>query len=139
NRRVLGLVNNYTADRTTASTTYIEGNTEIRCEFVTWADEAVFASVQGVNSNNTNSADSNTAIGFDGTNQENGINAAAQSTATPNCPIGLTLYKSGLAEGYHYATVLIAVSSGTGTWRGGTFASDTTRRNITSLAVAVRG
>src|SRR5262249_33343200 len=41
NRRPIGLVNWYRANRTVTGVTFVEINSEIRCEFLTWADEAI--------------------------------------------------------------------------------------------------
>lgn len=135
-RRAIGLVNNFTANRTTTVVTYVELNTEIRCEFVTWADEAVLV---GTNSINTNSGTNNnyTAVGFDGTNQENAVAAAPALATGTNGTV--MLVKNGLAEGYHYVTFLGAVTAGTGTWYGAAYVADTTVRNMNSLSVEIRG
>jgi hypothetical protein len=140
NRRKIGLITNFTASRTTTSTTYVELNTEIRGNFLTWSDEAVTVSVIGLTSNDTASHLASTAVGFDGTNQENAMTSAHSPVGGQVFPIGISFTKNGLAEGFHYATVLGCISStGTGTWYGGTFASDTTRRAITSLSVGILG
>jgi len=139
NRRAIGMVNNFTADRTTTIVTYVELNTEIRCEFVTWSDEAVIVTVQGLGTNATANVNQSTAIGFDGTNQENAVNFGVSPTANFAFPIGLGLVKNGLSEGYHYVTVLGAVASSTGTWQGAAYVANTTQRASNSLSVGIRG
>lgn len=132
NRRGLALVNNFTANRSTTSTTYTEVNTEIRCEFLTWGDEAVCAGIAG-----TVIAvlpEIVTSIGFDGTTAENATSGSGQ--ANQDFTLGVALYKSGLSEGYHYATLIGEVSSAnTGTWYGGAVGD----LRVTSLTLQIRG
>lgn len=140
NRRNIGLVNNFTTSRTTASTTYVELNTEIRCEFLTWSDESVLVSYQANGSNDTAGSVNSTAVGFDGTNQENSASRSPAYAAGARTTSSGTLLNAVVAEGYHYVTLLGAVIGvSTGTWNGGAFANDTTVREITSLAVGIRG
>lgn len=126
--------NNFTVDDvTTSSTTYVELRTEVRVEFLTWANEAVQVVVNGGFGNDTIS-NTLTSIGFDGTTAED-VMAMAGSVAQVVSSIGLKYTKTGLAESYHYATILGRVSAGTGRWRT---LSNTASERIT-LEVAVMG
>ena len=115
NRRVQGGRNAFTADRTTSSTTFVEVNSEIRAEFLTWSDEAVTASVSGA-CVMTASSLSFITIGFDGTTAEDTHSNCGAQTARQG--IHPTITKSGLSEGYHYATLLARVASSTVTITG---------------------
>lgn len=134
NRRDIGVVNGFTADRTTSSTSYVELSTEIRGNFITWADEAVYMAAQGPVNNDTVTAESWTSIGVDGATAEDTMNRWIQ-VSNGGSAYGISLVKSGLSEGFHYATVLGKQSaSGTGTWKGGSVGG---LRG--SLTVGVRG
>jgi len=110
---------NFTADRTTTSTSYTELNTEIRNVFITWADQMVNCSASG-SANNSTAAICGTAISIDGGTPEQGAqtiynvnNATTPYGFAPSAPVeGL----SGTAV--HYATLFGKVASGTGTWLG---------------------
>lgn len=105
-------VNNFTTDRTSTSTSYAEINSEIRVEFITWATEAVWASITGTFFNSGANA-LETGIGFDGTT----ATVECGGTGTGANTIGLSTQKT-LSEGYHYATLIGKVAAGTGTWYG---------------------
>lgn len=140
NRRLIGFSNNFTAARTstTSAPTWAEVNIEIRGNFLTWADEAVMASIQGTNQNSNASQSTITSVGFDGTTSEAAAVTFLIATAGVQFPIGLTVYKSGLAEGFHYATLLGSVSANTGTWLGGA-AGGTAGTLPTFLSLGIRG
>ncbi len=134
NRRDIGIVNGFTATRSTASGTYVEVNTEIRGNFLTWADEAVLVGISGIISNNTASTGIETSIGFDGTAAEDAASRIDIPTATAAYPLALSLVKNGLAEGFHFTTLLgQVVSGGTASWTGGAAG------NRVSLTVHIRG
>lgn len=135
NRRAIGIVNNFTVDRTTTSTTYAELNTEIRANFLTWGDEAVMVAVNGSATNSSVPAANGTAIAFDGTSAETGLEANHTVTSAA---AGENLHVSGyktLSEGYHYATLLGKTNAGTATWSSATGAAAAK----VGLHVAVRG
>jgi hypothetical protein len=120
NRKPTSTRNSFTANRTTTSTSQVEINTEIRNEWLQWADETPMASILGSASNNTASISTLTSIGWDGAPQSNSFNAVTSATGLGyNC--SMTDFNSTLAEGYHYATLMGSVSSAsTGQWFGGT-------------------
>ena len=114
NRRSLSLTNTFSADRTTTGTSFAELNTEIRMQFLTWADEAVSLSASGTAMNSSASQAAASAIAIDSTT----VATQATSVTTPTStrlPIALWVSQT-LAEGSHFATLLGAVSAGTGTW-----------------------
>lgn len=117
----------FTANRTTTSTTYVELNSEIRNNFLIWADEAIQVSVAGAGDNSTANRVLTTSVGFDGTTAEDAYNTEQAYANGGQSSVGLTLNKSGLSEGYHYATVLGSTTSpGTATWYGGSTAGERT-------------
>jgi len=113
----------FSADRTTSSSSFTEINTEIRCEFVLGViEDLVHASVNGSMADTANTVF--TGIAFDSTTvPETGLTVGSfESFASGQpMPIGLSGPVSGLAVGFHYATVLGKTgASGTSTW----FSSD---------------
>jgi hypothetical protein len=100
----------FTADRSTSSSSLGELNSEIRNEFLLWADESVQASFSGWG-DNASAASNIIKITMDGTSTElartgSGLTSSANySMAGPG----------GGTEGYHYVTV--AASTTTGTFR----------------------
>jgi hypothetical protein len=137
NRRGIGGVNAFTASKTTASTTYAElSSSEGRVEFMTWGDEAVHVGVSGSAFNATDSATTNTSLGFDGTTAEETFvqTFTPPSSGGINSACSLSLVKNGLSEGYHYATILGLVTTGTGNWLG-----TATVGKRTAITFGVRG
>lgn len=113
NRSGKGLENHFTATRSSASVypTWTELHSEIRIEFLTWADEVVEGLVAGSGYPGVANKGSYIAIAFDGVSPENGMAAISDGTggALRPCPA----YASRrLSEGYHYATVIGCADSG---------------------------
>jgi hypothetical protein len=122
------LKNIFTANRTTTQAIgsgYAEINTEIRIEFLIWSGDVIEVHSSGSVFNNTNGASAFSAIGFDGVTAEDGA-IATVTTANYYNPAAVTSLKTGLAEGYHYATLLGAVDANTGQWRGQASGATTT-------------
>ncbi|WP_063685995.1 hypothetical protein [Bradyrhizobium stylosanthis] len=115
NRGSKGLANHITATRSTASTTFVELNSEIRCEFLTWADEVVQALLAGSGYPGAASVAVYAAIGFDGATPEDGMAAISDGTAGSLRPVAAYASRR-LSEGYHYATALGAGNGSTGTF-----------------------
>lgn len=113
----------FTANRTTASTSYVEVNTEIRNQFVVGVTEdAVQATVSSFGvSNNTNGDGSATSVGFDGTTAEDTAFSFSNPAAeTLNVGASVAPISKFVAVGLHYATLLgRAIAGGTSTWTGG--------------------
>jgi len=124
---------NFSATRSTSNVypTWAELHAEIRNEVLLWAGEKLFVVCSGTYQNNVASTNY-TALGIDSaTTAETASQASCALTAGGYySPFALNTNKSGLSEGYHYATLLGSVASGTGLWIG---ASDTTYKACCAL------
>lgn len=111
----------FTANRTTASTTYVELNTEIRVNFVAWAGETICCAAHGTVENTTTGAQvSSTGIGIDSATPELNLRQAGTSGSTGvtlPAAIGVTGPFTA-TEGLHYATLCGRVDTATGRWIG---------------------
>jgi hypothetical protein len=135
NRAPKSQVKFFTADRSTGSTTYVELNAEIRNAFLSWANEAVHLAYDGSYTNSATRGVNATGIAIDGTVPQAGLEgSSSMQTAgdTQACPVAGMV---ALAEGYHYATLLGKVNSGSGLWP---FASNVQMAR-SALHVTVRG
>jgi hypothetical protein len=125
NRQRKTMQNAFTASRSTASTSLVEINAEIRCNFLCWSDDFVDLNFNGYVDNNTASNYVIVVIGVDVTSGANG-NTSAVALSVPGgggfgFPVGLTDKRSGLAEGaVHFATILGAVGANTGNFQKAT-------------------
>lgn len=113
--------NTFTADRSTASTSYVELNSEIRVNYLLGlAEDAIRYSVIGTARNGAQDY-TMTAVGFDGTTAEAGGESAVVSPiATVRAPIGFSSAKQDVSIGSHYATLLGRVQTNTSTWNSAT-------------------
>lgn len=118
NRKKKVGVSAFSAARTTTSTSYVEINTEIRLEFLTWDDEGCSFHYDGWMINNTTNAAVYSSFGIDDTTPEKTVAGSQCYTGGAYIPCNYSLSVDALAVGYHYITVLGKVSSGTGTWAG---------------------
>lgn len=135
NRRTLGTMNVFTANRALATTAaWSEINTEIRIEFITWAEEAVAIVLGGGAFLNTLTDQIYIALAFDGTTPEEGSFVISATLAI--IAVGLGQTKDALAEGYHFATVLSFQQSGSG---GGAITGTATSGKRTGMSVGIRG
>lgn len=115
--------NAFAAARSTGSTSYVELSSSERAEFLLWADEIATISVAGAASHPTTGAALFTSIGIDAATAEDLMATASIQGVDYSMPIGIAgNFKK--TEGYHYATVLGRVSSGTGSWRGSASIAD---------------
>jgi hypothetical protein len=124
----IALLNAFTANRSTTSATYAELNSEIRIEFVIWSGEAIRLALNGKTTQIGLGNACDTSIGIDGTTAEDTFFFADAATSSNGQGLALDLVKSGLSEGYHYATLLGKSESGNAsTWIGsGTAGTRTT-------------
>lgn len=124
----IGLLNAFTANRTTVSLTYIEINTEIRINFLVWTGEPIQIEASGPVAGGGTGA-TNTSIAIDGTTPED---TYAQTVSTNNQVFSVGLVKTGLTEGSHFATLVgnNNNSGGTSTWTGGAAGARTTLRGF---------
>jgi hypothetical protein len=111
NRQAPTFDNSMTAQRSTTSTSSVEINQEIRCEILTWVNEAVIASIVGYLIN-SGTGMVFCAVGWDGVANAHhwGINTG---TAAIGGSAGVSETQA-LTEGYHYLTVMGSTNSGTG-------------------------
>lgn len=118
NRQNKFCLNAFTTNRTTTSTSYVEINSEIRCQFVTWGDASNF-SYTGTTTNTTSAQSANTQITTDGiSNIVAGPVGNGNASGNVNVPTTLCS-PAALSEGFHYATIAGEVSGNTGTWTSG--------------------
>jgi len=113
----VALLNSFSTNRSTSSSSYVELKSEIRIEFLVWSGEIIqlFSSGQAdTGANGTNY----TSIGIDGAVAEDVFAAGGIGGTAGGVNAGVPLVKSGLSEGYHYATLVGKVNSGTGLWEG---------------------
>ena len=120
NRRRIAGLNALSSNFTTSSTTNVEGMPSNRAEFLCWADDTSVCIVQTYNFNATFYCLSTAS--FDGT-----TNSYPLATFGNNGYPCTIVEEAQLADGYHYGTLLCAVSAGagTGTWQGATTVSQT--------------
>ncbi len=136
NRRAISGSAKFTALRTMGSSSFVEINTEIRNQFLTWGDEAVSATYCGSwYSAGVSPNVATTAIGYDGTaTRSNGVGRIPQ-VENNTAPVSVADSRV-LSEGLHYATLIGRVSNValTITYNGATLADDDN-----TLQVMIRG
>jgi hypothetical protein len=136
NRRDLIGRNIYTTLRWTASTTFVEVDAEIRCQYLSWSDEVVDAVATGYLYNSLLNSQSWAALAVDSATAQiegtilltNNVSATVQGQA-----IALA-HRQSLAEGYHYTTILAKTGAG-----GGAAFYFAAGSGATTLTVTVRG
>jgi hypothetical protein len=110
------LQNNFTALRSTSSSSLVEINSEIRCQFLCWAGEVVEMFGNGVVNNSTNSGPCYFGVSFNGSTPItfSGGNTSAGS-AQPQSG-ACSAFSNSLSEGsVQYATIFGSVLNGGGT------------------------
>lgn len=136
NRRSLDLMGTFSADRSTGSDTFAELNTEVRMNFLSWADEAITASGSGTLLQSSNGQASGTALGIDGLTVVAGTATTFTGFSNTWQDFAVSLSKS-VSEGSHYVTLLGACSGGSGTWASAD--SITTGPMKTRIWATIRG
>lgn len=107
NRQRLTGYNAFAANRTTTSMTYVEMSSAERAEFLVWsAESVVFATGGGMQSTYGGFDIMYISIGIDSSTPEDCVCMGDDTSASGITPVSCSLVKSGLAEGYHYATIL---------------------------------
>jgi len=107
----------FSASRTTTSSSFSEINNEIRNSFLVWANENIDFAISGSFSNSGNGGA--TQISFDGNTGEQESSAVGITSVSYGLlrgAVGISGIKVGLSEGFHYATLFGAAVSGTTTW-----------------------
>lgn len=120
NRRPRALLNAFAADRSTTSATYAEISSSERIEFLLWSGEHVVLYVSGSGENSVSGSSNKTSIGLDGTTASDGfvVSRGFGAGAGNETQTNVSLALSGLAEGYHYATILGKTTGTTMIWYG---------------------
>lgn len=117
NQRQLNCLSAFTAGQSTSSTTAVELNTEIRNEFLVWGSDAVMMTGQGTVSPVGVGVVARSFIGVDGITPQDGYSHIFQDTGNNTDQLIVTSSLT-LSEGYHYATLLGNVTSGSCQWFG---------------------
>jgi hypothetical protein len=110
NRRALNMENAFTVQRATTSTTFVELNAEIRCEFLIWEDEVLNASISSYATCASNFTLATIAV-------DTTVNRSPASAPAIFGSDGACIAATGsfvLSTGYHFATYVARVSGGTG-------------------------
>lgn len=137
NRPPLSLSNAFTVNRSTTSNTYVEINTEIRCEFLIGTGGVLDMSANGIFY--TSSAGSSayfSAITIDGatpatTGGSASIHGEMFAPSSINTFLSQNIKFTGLSEGYHYATIAGHSTAGnTTTWGDHSAGVDVTLKGI---------
>jgi hypothetical protein len=119
NRRRRHMVNTFTASRTTTSTSAVELNGEIRCEFVIWNEDAPHFTANAMSfPGTTTNATTSSLVGFNGGFERSSVVNQEEGTSQPTMGGSVAIAKGSLPEGYNYATLLgfVSPSGSTGTW-----------------------
>lgn len=126
------LLGSYSANRSLNSSVYAEINTEIRIQFLVWTGETAVLAANGRVANDTLGGDVFTTIAIDSTSTAQDTMTAFDAwTGSADAGFALTFNAGGLAEGFHFATLLGKAASGTSTWTGSGTAG--TRSTLTGL------
>lgn len=102
----VGGASDFSGNPTYSSNSTGEVQTNIRVEFLSWADELVSVSYYASLSNNTNTNNNVSGIGIDGTSTTPVIVNSVQSTANAAQVHAGNGWVQNLSEGYHYTTVV---------------------------------
>lgn len=113
NAKPVALENNFTTTRTSTSPTFVEINSEIRVEFVNWANDVLQAQISAV-LDNSGSNYSYLAVGWNGAVDSN----RSVGSFGSNTVAGGVGQAKTLTEGYNYITLMGAASGGTATYYG---------------------
>lgn len=123
NRRTTRVEGAFTTTRTTSSTSFVELNSEIRFEFLSWGDNDISFGANGSCYTNPGGGSQFSRITLDGA--VDWVAQQLQTTALDyTIPVTMT-GSAGPSRGYHYATLSGRVSTGTGNWTGSTADSRT--------------
>jgi hypothetical protein len=135
NRRSRFITNPFTANRTTASASYTELNTEIRNNFLTWAEESVQFVFHAAITSDTNGGQVYSTLGVDSTTVAEDVYARAIVETANNPRDHVIGHFGSYSEGFHFATLLGKTNAGTATW-----AVDSNSAGLRpTLKVTVRG
>jgi hypothetical protein len=118
NRRQRHLLNTFTAVRATTSTSPIELNSEIRCEFLLWNDDAPHFTVNAMSYPGAAAGNTTyTTLGFNAGFERSLVANQAETSFQPLKGASVSIAKASLNEGYNFATLIAYVApASTGTW-----------------------
>ena len=136
NRVLRNTQGTFSTDRTTTSTSYAELNAEIQNKFILGlAEDCVTISTTGSTSNSAGGNYNGTAVAFDGTTAEAGLETSTGNAGAGGAKMAVAIsgLKIALAVGYHYATLVGKVDGNTGTWYSATAA--TTSKTYLQLGI----
>jgi hypothetical protein len=126
----------FTAVRSTASATFVELNTEIRCEILLWANDTTETDFNGAIQHASGGSLTYSSLGIDGTTAENVLSLFAVAAIAQDVNIYKTASfafpKIGLSEGYHYFTLLGRSNTGTASWLGSGTTANTSTLHVTA-------
>lgn len=122
NRRPIQCQAGLGSTQTSTSASAVELATSLRNEFLTWGDQALMFATDGYVSNSGAGNTTNTRLALDGSLLEAlSVNQAYANGAfgSQSCAASFTP-----SEGYHYVTMFVNVSAGTGSWYGAASTGD---------------
>lgn len=91
--------------------TLVELNSAARAEFIVWAGEPLKVMVSGYAQQVAGAGEAFMNIGIDGTTAQEGRGGGSNYTLSAFVNCGTEFVSSGIAEGYHYATMLGTIGS----------------------------
>lgn len=113
NRQVRYAINTFTADRSTTSASFVELNSEIRAEWVSFNTQVRVDNSAIVRLNSGSAQVMNAGIGIDDAVVEVGYMTVKANTAGATEHQNMSNFTTPtVAEGYHYATMVAAISAG---------------------------
>lgn len=117
NSPAIEMVNGFDSDKTTTSlTTFVELSATDRIEFLSFEHEVVALHTSGrMHNSNPGGAGALISIGIDGTTPQDTNSSGLWGGAPIAVPAVCNVTKSGMAEGYHYATIIARHTPGSGT------------------------
>jgi hypothetical protein len=122
NRRPIQCQAGLGSTQTSTSATAAELATSLRNEFLTWGDQALMFATDGYVSNSGSGNTTNTRLALDGALLES--LSVVQSHAAGSFGPQASQASFTPSEGYHYVTIFVNVSAGTGSWYGAAGAGD---------------
>lgn len=107
NRKSIQGANPFTTSATATTGTFAELSSSFRLEFVCWSGDVVDVTFQGPATTGAASAGyCYSSLGFDGITAEDCVSTSSNNNAGGGSGPSVRMLKSGLSEGYHYATAL---------------------------------
>lgn len=137
NRKPKVSTTSFSTNRSTTSTSFVEINSEIRSNFITWADEIVLSAITGELSSNVAGGQINSALAFDGTTPSGFLTFVQVPLANSGGNGALSAAAFFSEATLHFQTIVGAVSNGTGTWNATSVPTPGSANNV--LTVTIQG